>query len=266
MDISSSIHRYEALYREVQQKAELLKDMDGSPADAFPDDSGDLFVRDCPAGPDASTTYSGRVAFNPGDGSLRIVDIEEKAADGSTVRYKLDSTEGGDSSQSVLLKKTDTMKLKATVLQKPSSPREVVLEEILFVEAALAPEIDTKSEQVKSAVIGMAQSIEALGNSGPESGKTEMTIQVNNAIITTPGGEHISLAGKVVKDPSGTGYSTIELMGTMSNNRNMEYYYSRSNDFDYYKKADDTLSESTQIFEKGGPKLVLFTQEQRFTM
>jgi hypothetical protein len=264
MDISALKNQYETLYREVHQKADLLKKLDDSGADAFPEASGDLFVRDCQIEGDTSRVYSGRVAFNPSDGSLNTVDIEEKAADGSVVRYKLDREQGDTANQSVLVKKTDTVKLKATVLEKPSSPHMITLEEIQFVEAALAPEIDTKSEQVKGTVLEMAKIVESLDISESDSDKADNIIIVKNATATSPGGESISLAGKVVRDPSTGGYSTIELMGTMSDNRNIEFYFSRSNDFDYYKKADESATESTQIFEKGGPRLVLFTQEHRF--
>jgi hypothetical protein len=263
MDISSLKNQYESLYREINDKAEIVKKLGGDNPVA---DTGDIYVKDSALPGDEHKVYTGRIVLNPGDGSVQTADIEEKSADGSTARYQLERSTSDDITKSSLLKKTDTQKMKAVTVEKPSSSPEVVLEEMQFVEAALVPEIDSKSEHLKAAVLEAARTVEKPGNAECETGTAPGETIVKDAVLSMADGESLHLSGKVVKDPASGEYSMIDLMGTREKKHPMEFYYTKSKDYDFYKKADETAMESTQIFEQGGPKLVLFSQTNRFSL
>jgi len=266
MDISSLKTQYESLRTEVQNKANLLKSLDGSPEDSIPEE-GDLFVKDWQMQCGGETRlFTGRVVLQGKDGAFQAADIEEKASDGSTTRYLYEKKADADKSSERILLKTDTHKLKADVQQKTSGPPEVTLEEIRFVEAQNAPEIDRRSENLRKSVLEMADSLQGLNGTASDLDKSPDVISIKDAAMPSGDGASVTISGKVVRDSAQGAYSSIELIVSRNGEESEEYYFSRSTDSDYCKKTDSESMESAQIFDRAEPKLVLFSEEHRFSL
>jgi len=262
MDISSLKTQYESLRTEVQNKANLLKSLDGSPEDSIPEE-GDLFVKDWQMQCGGETRlFTGRVVLQGGDGAFQAADIEEKASDGSTTRYLYEKKADAER----ILLKTDTHKLKADVQQKTSGPPEITLEEIRFVEAQNAPEIERRSESLRKSVLEMADRLQVLNDSASDLDKSSDVISIKDAAMPSEDGSSVTVSGKVVRDSAQGAYSSIELIVSRNGEESEEYYFSRSTDSDYCKKTESDRMESAQIFDRAEPKLVLFSEEHRFSL
>ncbi|GEM_PF-2039507 len=266
MDISSLKTQYESLRTEIQNKASLLKSLDGSPEDAIPE-QGDLFVKDCQlqCGGEMKL-YTGRVVLQGKDGAFQAADIEEKSADGSTARYLYEKKVDSDLTSERILLKTDTHKLKADVIERKSGPPEVTLEEIRFVEAQNAPEIDERSEKLRKSVLEMADRIQVINDTGPDLDKSPDVISIKDAAISSQDGIPLTVSGKVVRDAAQGSYSTIDLTVSRNGEETEAFYFSRGSDSDYCKKTECDRMESAQIFDRAEPKLVLFSEENRFSL
>ena len=261
MDINSLRIKYQTLKSEVLKKGEPIQKLDGSEHDMYPE-QGDVFVKEHQLSTDdgKTLTYTGNVRSNS-DGSIARVDIEESSGD-SKSRFVYDKGSLGET----LTKKTDTLKMKVDVSEEPGSAKKVRMEETNFVEAALNPEIDSRSEKLKSAVLEAASSVELLDNAENDKDKTPGVIKLEDALVFAANGSKRHFSGTVVKDKEGTGFEKIELLEKNGEAGETEFYFTKGSDFDYYKKTTPQTAESAQIFEKGGPKLVLFQEEMEFEL
>lgn len=266
MDISSLKTQYESLRSEIENKASLLKSLDGGPEDNIPEE-GDLFVKDCQLQCGGETKlYTGRVVMQGQDGVFQAADIEEKSGDGAVTRYLYEKKADSELTTERILFKTDTHKLKAEVVERKSAPPEVILEEIRFVEAQNAPEIDLRSEKLRKSVLEMADRIQLINDTGADLDKSPDIISIKDAAISSQDGRTLSVSGKVVRNNGQGTYSTIELTVSRNGEDTEEYYFSRGSDSDYCKKTESDRMESAQIFDRAEPKLVLFSQEHRFSL
>jgi hypothetical protein len=265
MDISSLKAKYDALRGEVHHKAQILKGLDGESADEIPE-KDDLFIRDCPVQCEGSVRYySGRLVRG-GPEELKALDIEEKTSEGDRARYVFEKTESDGMTMERVLKKTDSHKLKAEVHEKDSEAPRVLLEEIRFVEAGLSPDIEERSENLKHTILDLADRVKGLNAAGGGGDKSPEEITLNNVAVPSDEGTVLIVSGKIIREPADGAYSTIDLAVSGDNRPRVEYYFARSKDYDFYKRAEDDEKESTQIFDKDGPKLVLFTEEHQFSL
>ncbi|MDQ7825519.1 MAG: hypothetical protein RDV48_22155 [Candidatus Eremiobacteraeota bacterium] len=260
MHIASFAEKLNSLTSEVASKAKIIASLDGSTHDAIQEE-GDIYVSELPA--DHGGTITGRVLCAGGTGgmdSYQAVDIEEKNPDRGSARYQMEKKDHGEHSEFTILKKTDTHKLKATVLERPSEPASVVLEETQFVEAALAPEIDSLSEELRKEVRQVAEAVIGADNTALDSESAKGTVNINNATVKIADGKTLEVSGHVMCDPSGI-LCSAELTGKLPEGGATEYYFVRGSDSDFYKKSAGPRMESAQIFEKDGPKLILYSEE-----
>lgn len=264
MDISPLRAKYNELRTEVYEKASLLTKYDDTPADQLPEDKSMLYLQDCPVEcPDGSIkTYSGKIILDPLNDDLSSLDIEEKCADGSEARYVFEKAAKKES----VLKKTDTHKLKAEIIKTNSGPPEVILEEIRFVESSLAPEIETKSESLKNSILKFADQVKTLNDSENDKDKSKKIISISNVSLTSDEGAKVFVSGKIITDSVDGDYSAIDLKVMQENKVQSKFYYAKGTDYNYFKKQEEDTIESTQIFDKGGPKLVLFTEKHLFNL
>ena len=257
MDVNSIRTKYQNLKNEVISKGKPLQKFDGTDSDIYPE-KGDVFVKDQQVAGDNGKplTYSGNVRSDSG-GNITRVDIEETTPDGNKNRYVYDKGSIGET----LTKKTDTEKVKVDISLEPDSTMKAHIEETTFVEAALNPEIDGKSEKLKGSILDAAYSVELLDGSDQDMDKNPGVIKLENARVFSVGGSNRSFSGSVVKDKSGKGFEKIELTENKGEANETEYYFTKTNNYDYYKKSTADSSQSSQVFEEGGPKLVLYQEE-----
>jgi len=261
MDVSPLKAKFDSLRGEVAGKGDALARLDNSPEDQFPE-KGDVFVRDCPAGEEGKS-FTGSLQLNRETGRPAMIDLEETAPDGSRTRYLYKEEKSEDSTTATFLKKSDTHKLKATLTEKPGSLARVRMEEINFVESALNPEIESRSEAVKKSVVDAGSSVEMLDNTDLDRNKAPGVVQVENAPVFSPGGGKREFTGTVTAGGSG-GFSQIELVEGVKGEPQAEYYFVSRKDCDYYKKSGINREESTQIFDREEPKLVLYQEDTLF--
>lgn len=258
MDINSMKSKYEGLKGEILTKGRNLAKVDNTAADLSPD-PGDVFVQNY----NLESSDGGKVAVTGGvrlenGGAPSHIDLEETAPDGAKARYVFDKDTKDGATASLYLKKTDILKQKATVMEPSDKPATLKIEETNFVESALSPQIEERSEKLKGQVLDAAESVALLDNSDADKDKRPGIINVDKAVAFSPKSGKQVFSGTVERSADGERFDKVEIADTQGN----EYYLTKTSNYDFYKKAAPDSMESTQIFDKGGPKLVLFQEEK----